>query len=43
MKITLEKFTETDFPYYFKLVNNEKIMEMIIERAIELEEAKNNF
>jgi ribosomal-protein-alanine N-acetyltransferase len=43
MKITLEKFTEADFPNYFKLVNNEKVMEMITERAIELKEAKNDF
>jgi len=28
MKITLKKFTQADFPYYFKLVNDEKVMEM---------------
>ncbi|NVK10236.1 GNAT family N-acetyltransferase [Tenacibaculum sp.] len=43
MKIILTKFTESDFTNYFKLVNNEKVMEMITERAIELEEAKKDF
>ncbi|CAM1351165.1 GNAT family N-acetyltransferase [Tenacibaculum ascidiaceicola] len=43
MKIILTKFTESDFTDYFKLVNNEKVMEMITERAIELEEAKKDF
>ncbi|MGQ3678936.1 GNAT family N-acetyltransferase [Tenacibaculum discolor] len=43
MKIILTKFTESDFSNYFKLVNNEKVMEMITERAIELEEAKKDF
>ena len=43
MKIILTKFTKSDFSNYFKLVNNEKVMEMITERAIELEEAKKDF
>lgn len=41
--IKLEKFTENDFPYYFQLVNNEKVMEMITERSIPLDEAKNDY
>ena len=40
INITLEKFTENDFALYFELVNNEKVMEMITERAIEKDEAK---
>ena len=43
MKIKLEKFTRSDFDYYFQLVNNEKVMEMITERAIGLEEAEKDF
>ena len=41
--IQLQKFTENDFPYYFQLVNNEKVMEMITERSIPLDEAKNDY
>lgn len=43
MKIILRKFTKFDFDYYFQLVNNEKVMEMITERAIGLEEAQKDF
>lgn len=39
----LEKFGENDFPDYFRLVNNEKVMEMITERSLPLEEAKDYF
>lgn len=41
--IKLEKFTENDFPYYFRLVNDEKVMEMITEKAIGLKAAKADF
>jgi len=43
LKFKLEKFTENDFPNYFQLVNDEKVMEMITERALGLEEAKKDF
>ncbi|RZJ77271.1 MAG: N-acetyltransferase [Flavobacterium sp.] len=43
MDIKLEKFTENDFTHYFKLVNDEKVMQMITERALETEEAKSDF
>lgn len=43
MKIKIEKFNNLDFSFYFQLVNDEKVMEMITERAIELEEAKKDF
>lgn len=42
-KIYFEKFTEEDFEKYFILVNNEKVMAMITERAIELTEAKSDY
>lgn len=43
INIKLEKFTESDFAHYFELVNNEEVMEMITERAIEINEAKSDF
>lgn len=43
MKLHLEKFTPNDFPEYFRLVSNEKVMEMITERIIPLEEARGDF
>jgi len=43
LEFKLEKFSENDFPKYFQLVNNEKVMEMITERPIEFDEAKNDF
>jgi ribosomal-protein-alanine N-acetyltransferase len=43
IKLKLEKFTKSDFPYYFELVGNERVMEMITERAIELDEAVRDF
>ena len=43
INIKLEKFTENDFTHYFKLVNDEKVMEMITERALETDEAKSDF
>ncbi len=39
----LEKFTENDFYLYFELVNDEKVMEMITERALDINEAKSDF
>ena len=38
--IKLKKFTAQDFSSYFKLVNDEKVMEMITERAIPEKEAR---
>jgi len=43
MKIKLEKFTQADFPYYFQLVSNIRVMAMITERALGLEEAKSKY
>ena len=43
MKLHLEKFTPNDFPEYFRLVSNEKVMEKITERTIPLEEARGDF
>lgn len=43
MKIKLEKFNREDFPYYFQLVNNEKVMKMITGTAIALEAARADF
>lgn len=43
LKFKLERFSENDFPNYFELVNDEKVMEMITERSLELEEAKKDF
>jgi hypothetical protein len=37
--LKLEKFTELDFAVYFELVKNIKVMQMITERALTLEEA----
>ena len=43
-RIYLEKFTsDEDFEYYFSLVSNEKVMAMVTERAIPLDEARSNF
>lgn len=43
-RIYLEKFSsEEDFEYYFSLVSDERVMAMVTERAIPLEEAKENF
>lgn len=41
--IKFEKFTANDFSLYFELVNNEKVMEMITERALEKDEAAVEF
>lgn len=42
--IRLEKFSsESDFEYYFQLVSDERVMAMVTERAIPLEEAQMNF
>lgn len=43
IKVQLEKFTINDFSKYFMLVNDEKVMEMITERAIGLDEAQKDF
>lgn len=42
-RIYLEKFTSMDFDDYYKLVGNEKVMAMITERAIHLDEALENY
>lgn len=42
-RIYLEKFTSMDFDNYYKLVGNEKVMAMITERAIPLDEALENY
>ncbi len=42
-KIHLEKFKMQDFPYYYRLVSDEKVMAQITERSIPLEEAQTNF
>ncbi|MEH6941294.1 GNAT family N-acetyltransferase [Bacillus sp. JJ722] len=42
-QLHLVKYQENDFEAYFSLVSNEKVMEMITERAIPLEEAQLNF
>lgn len=39
-KIHLEKFAVNDFADYYRLVSDEKVMEMITERAIPLDQAK---
>ncbi|MNC25992.1 Acetyltransferase (GNAT) family protein [compost metagenome] len=41
--IKLEKFTDLDFAVYFELVKNIKVMQMITERALTLEEAHTEF
>lgn len=38
--IKVEKFNEHDFINYYDLVGNEKVMQMITERAIPIDEAK---
>lgn len=43
MNIILNKFTKTDFEDYYRLVGDERVMAMITERAIPLEEAKIDF
>lgn len=42
-RIYLEKFTSMDFDDYYKLVGNEKVMAMITEREIPLDEALENY
>lgn len=42
-RIYLEKYTAMDFDNYYKLVSDENVMAMITERAIPLEEARNNY
>ncbi|QIW16181.1 acetyltransferase [Pasteurellaceae bacterium RH1A] len=43
MQFTLEKFTDTDFDDYFKLVSNIDVMAMITERALSEAEARADF
>ena len=43
MELTLLKFQENDFDYYFRLVSNEKVMAQITERSIPYDEAQSNF
>lgn len=42
-KLLLEKFTDEDFDLYYQLVGNERVMAMITERAIPLEEARKEY
>ncbi|WP_240521108.1 hypothetical protein [Bacillus cereus] len=42
-KLYFNKFEPTDFNLYFQLVSNEEVMAQITERAIPLDEAKNDF
>ncbi|HDR7870809.1 GNAT family N-acetyltransferase [Bacillus cereus] len=42
-KLYFNKFERTDFNLYFQLVSNEEVMAQITERAIPLDEAKNDF
>lgn len=43
-RIYIEKFlSDEDFKHYFSLVSNEKVMAMVTERAIPLDEARSNF
>ncbi|QFT90894.1 Acetyltransferase (GNAT) family protein [Bacillus sp. THAF10] len=41
--LSLVKYDENDFPFYYALVSNEMVMKQITERAIPLDEAKNNY
>ncbi|WP_026909331.1 GNAT family N-acetyltransferase [Paucisalibacillus globulus] len=43
MELTLLKFQENDFDYYFRLVSNEKVMAQITERSIPYDEAQSNY
>lgn len=43
MVLKLEKFRTEDFHLYYSLVNNEQVMAMITERAMEIDEAKKDF
>lgn len=43
MVLKLEKFRTEDFHLYYSLVNNEQVMAMITERALEMDEAKKDF
>ncbi|WP_430612936.1 GNAT family N-acetyltransferase [Flavobacterium sp. JP2137] len=43
LDVELKQFTPDDFEYYFKLVNDIRVMAMISERAIPLEEAARDF
>lgn len=43
MGLLLQRFSETDFPDYFKLVSNINVMAMITERAVPLDEASRDF
>lgn len=38
--LSLVKYDENDFPFYYALVSNEMVMKQITERAIPLDEAK---
>lgn len=43
-RIYIEKFlSEVDFHHYFSLVSDEKVMAMVTERGIPLEEARDNY
>lgn len=43
MNIDLEIFKDNDFEYYFNLVSDERVMAMITERALPIEEAQRDF
>ena len=43
MNLKLEKFSAHDFALYFLLVNDIRVMEMITERVLELNEAQDDF
>lgn len=43
-RIYIEKFlSDEDFKHYFSLVSNQKVMAMVTERAIALDEARSSF
>lgn len=42
-EIKIEKLTVNDFDNYFRLVNDERVMAMITERAISVQEAKEEY
>jgi len=43
MKLLLKKFTPDDFSHYFRLVSNQRVMEMITEKTIPTDEARRDF
>ena len=43
MKLLLKKFTPDDFSHFFRLVSNQRVMEMITEKTIPTDEARRDF